>query len=488
MMSGVTFNSVPFWTFCLVSVTGYYLAPHRFRWLWLVLASYVFYGTFDLRILSVLIGLTAFVYGVSRAMDRASGRIRWLLFLADIGVPLAALVIFKYLTFFWQAIRALGAFALGSRPADPFNILVPIGISFYVFKLLSYAIDTYRRKIPAEKHIGYFALYVSYFPQILAGPIERPGDLLPQLRRPVVFDPSVVMVGVRLIAWGLFKKMVVADRLSYYVDEVFLAPQYKSLHLLVAAYFYYVQIYCDFSGYSDISTGLSRTLGLTPPINFNYPYLSRSVSEFWTRWHITLSSWLRDYLFLPIAYSVMRLIKADRWGGITAEGWGYGIGTFATMALGGLWHGAAWTFVAWGVLHGLYQVVSTATHRLRRRWCRAFRLNRVPRIHAALKVVIVFHLVAFAWILFRATSFEHARIYLRYFQFKLPPIGMANLLFDLAVVSVFFGMEYVQRHRQRFLLLDRLPVELKAVGYALFVAGLMTFSVAANSPFIYFRF
>ena len=487
-MCGVSFNSVPFWTFCLIVVAGSYLTPQRFRWLWLLTASYLFYGTFDVRILGVLVGLTVFVYGASRLMERASGSTRRLLFLANIGVPLAALVIFKYLTLFWQAIHRLSEIVVRSGPVEPFNILVPIGISFYVFKLLSYAIDVYRGTIQAETHVGYFALYVSYFPQILAGPIERPGDFLPQLRRPVRFDPTAIMAGARLIAWGLFKKMVVADRLAFYVDEVFRSPQYKSLHLVFAAYFYYVQIYCDFSGYSDISTGLSRTLGLTPPINFNYPYLSRSVSEFWKRWHITLSSWLRDYLFLPIAYGVMRRIKTDRAFGVRAETWGYGIGTFVTMALGGLWHGAGWTFVAWGVLHGVYQIVSTATRTMRRRACRALRLNRVPRLHAALKVLIVFHLVTFAWILFRSTSFEHVRMYLRYFQFRLPSIGMANLLLDLAVVCVFFGMEYVQRHRARFVVLDRVPLELKAVGYALFVAALMTFSVAANNPFIYFRF
>jgi alginate O-acetyltransferase complex protein AlgI len=487
-MGVVLFNSLSFWVFCVVVVTGSYLTPRRFRWLWLLSASYVFYGSFGLPILGVLVGLTAWVYGVSRAMDRASGPARRLLLLADIGVPLAALTVFKYLTLFWQAIQWLAGLVAGGGQAEPFNILVPIGISFYVFKLLSYAIDTYRRRIPAETHVGYFALYVSYFPQILAGPIERPGELLPQLRRPVVFDPMVILAGTRLVAWGLFKKMVVADRLAYYVDEAFRAPQYKSLHLLFAAYFYYVQIYCDFSGYSDISTGISRLLGLTPPVNFNYPYLSRSVSEFWTRWHMTLSSWLRDYLFLPIAYGVMRRVSADRWAGITVEAWGYGVGTFATMALAGLWHGAAWTMVAWGALHGVYQIVSAVTRKVRRRWCRVLRLNRVPRLHAALKVLITFNLVTFAWILFRATSFEHATMYIRYFQFKLPSIGLANLLFDLAVVGVFFGMEYVQRHRARFVLLDRVPLEIKAIGYALFVTALIAFSVAANNPFIYFSF
>jgi len=484
----VTFNSIPFWSFCLAVVSLYYLMPHRFRWVWLLAASYVFYGSFDIRILAVLAGLTAFVYGASRAMEGASGRARRLLLLANIGAPLLALVVFKYLSLFWQAFCALGHVLVGTRQAEPFNILVPIGISFYVFKLVSYAIDVYRRKIPAEAHVGYFALYVSYFPQILAGPIERAGDFLPQAKRPVSWKLTSISEGVRLVAWGLFKKLVVADRLAFYVGEVFLSPNYKSGHLLFGAYFYYVQIYCDFSGYSDISTGLSRMLGLAPPVNFNYPYLARSVSDFWTRWHITLSSWLRDYLFLPITYVAMRKIATDRWWGVRAEVWGYAIGTLLTMALAGLWHGAAWTFVAWGVLHGIYLVVSRTTSRARRRLGRAIRLNHAPRLQRMVRVALTFNLVSLAWILFRATSFEHAWTYLRYLQFKLPPAGMANLVFDLAIVAVLFGLEYVQRNRARLPILDRVPIELKAVGYALFVIAALAFSVDASNPFIYFRF
>ena len=484
----MSFNSVPFWGFCVLVVSLYHLTPSRFRWLCLLAASYVFYGTFDVRILGVLAGLTVFVYGVSRAMHGASGTSRRLLLLADVGVPLLALVVFKYLSLFWQAVCALGHVLAGSRPADAFNILVPIGISFYVFKLLSYAIDVYQRKIPAESHVGHFALYVSYFPQILAGPIERAGDFLPQIKKPVSFHPAAIVAGVNLIAWGLFKKMVVADRLALYVDEAFRSPSYKSLHLVFGAYFYYVQIYCDFSGYSDISTGLSRMLGLSPPVNFNYPYLSRSVSEFWTRWHITLSTWLRDYLFLPVTYAVMRRITANRWLGIRAEVWGYSIGTLVTMALGGLWHGAGWTFLAWGALHGIYQIVSHVTLRSRRLFCRAIRLNAAPRLHRAIKVAATVNLVALAWVLFRATSFENAWTYLKYLQLKLPSVGMANLVFDLAIVAVFFGLEYVQRNRARLSALDRVPIEVKAVGCALFVMVLITFSVDANNPFIYFRF
>lgn len=484
----MSFNSIPFWIFCVVAVGGHRLVPLRVRWIWLLTASYVFYGSFDLRILGVLVGLTACVYTTVRLMERARGVARRMLFLAAIGIPLATLVGCKYLAFVWEAISSLATGLIGRAPAAGFNILVPIGISFYVFKLLSYAIDVHRGRIPAEGHVGYFALYVAYFPQILAGPIERAGDLLPQLRRHGAVGLQGAVAGARLVAWGLFKKLVVADRLAYYVGELFLSPQYKSLHLLFGGYFYYIQIYCDFSGYTDISNGLSRMLGVTPVLNFNYPYLSRSVSEFWTRWHITLSTWLRDYLFLPISYGTMRRIRADRWLGMPTEVWGYGIGTLLTMLAAGLWHGAAWTFVAWGAFHGACQFASVATRRLRRRVARAIGLVRRPRVRSFVAWLVTFHLVTIAWILFRASSFENAWTYFRYVQLRLPSAGVANLLFNLTLVGLLLGMEYVQRHRERFVLLDRVPLEAKAFGYAAFAIGVVTFSVGTSNPFIYFRF
>jgi alginate O-acetyltransferase complex protein AlgI len=484
----VAFNSIPFWLFCAVAVGGHRLLPNRFRWAWLLAASYAFYGSFDLRILGVLVALTACVYGAVRLMERSQGVARRVLFLSAIVIPLATLVWCKYLAFIWQAIASLAGGLVGRPPATGFNVLVPIGISFYVFKLLSYTIDVHRRRIPAETHAGYFALYVSYFPQILAGPIERAGDLLPQLRRPGAVGLPGAVAGARLVAWGLFKKLVVADRLAYYVGELFLSPQYKSLHLLFGGYFYYIQIYCDFSGYTDISNGLSGMLGVKPVLNFNYPYLSRSVSEFWARWHITLSTWLRDYLFLPITYAAMRRARSDRIWGMSTEVWGYGVGTLLTMLLAGLWHGAAWTFVAWGAFHGSCQFISAASQRVRRRFARASGLARRPRLRGFMAWLVTLHLVTFGWILFRASSFENAWTYFRYLQLRLPSAGVANLLFNLTLVGTLLGLEYVQRHRERFTLLDRVPLEAKAFGYAAFAIGVVTFSMGAGDPFIYFRF
>jgi D-alanyl-lipoteichoic acid acyltransferase DltB (MBOAT superfamily) len=413
---------------------------------------------------------------------------RRLLLLANVGVPLAALAVFKYLDLFWQAALYLAGPLVAGRPAGPFNLLVPIGISFYVFKLVSYALEVYHGRMAPERHVGHFALYVSFFPQILAGPIERPGHLIPQLRQPGGFDAATAFAGARLMAWGLFKKLVIAERLAYYVTAVFVEPEYKSLHLVFAAWLYYIQIYCDFSGYSDISIGLSRALGFTPPPNFSYPYLSRDVSEFWTRWHITLSSWLRDYLFLPIAYAVARRMPDRGWLGVKGDAWAYGAGMFATMLLGGLWHGAAWTFVAWGAVHGVFLVASYASRRWRKRAVRAVGLGRRPAAHRALRVFLTFNLVSFAWIVFRASSFANLRQYLHYMQFKVPPTGIANLVFDAVLVALFLGLEYAQRNPARFPRLFGAPLPVKAVGYALFVVALIVLSVDSNNPFIYFRF
>ncbi len=251
---------------------------------------------------------------------------------------------------------------------------------------------------------------------------------------------------------------------------------------------YYIQIYCDFSGYSDISIGISRALGFSPPANFDYPYLSRDVSEFWRRWHITLSSWLRDYLFLPIAYAVMRKLPDGNLLGARSEAWAYAAGILVTMLLGGLWHGAAWTFVAWGALHGGFLVASYLTRRWRKRAVRVAGLHRAPRLHHVLQVFLTFNLVALAWIPFRATSFENVREYLHYMQLKLPPAGVANLLFDAALVAVLLALEYAQRNPSRFPHLQRAPLSVKAAGYAVFLVALIVLSVDSANPFIYFRF
>ncbi len=292
---------------------------------------------------------------------------RKLWFFSGLLVTLGLLFVFKYLELFRQTLHDLAGVFFRLQPLAPLKILLPIGISFFTFKIISYLIDVYYRRIEPETHLGIYALYVSFFPQLLAGPIERAARFIPQLKAPVHFDWERVASGMRLVVWGLFKKMVIADRLAFFVDEVFRHPEGQGLQLLLAVYFYAFQIYCDFSGYSDIAVGITRVLGFESMKNFDFPYFARSITQFWSRWHISLSSWLRDYLFLPIAYAVMRRIRGEKLLAVKAETWGYFVGIFLTMLLGGLWHGASWTFVIWGGLYGVYQVFSYSGKRLRRK-------------------------------------------------------------------------------------------------------------------------
>jgi len=282
--------------------------------------------------------------------------------------------------------------------------------------------------------------------------------------------------------------MVIADRLDMFVDEVFASPEHQGLNLLFGAYFYAFQIYCDFSGYSDIAIGLSRILGFKSMKNFDYPYFSKSLTQFWNRWHISLSTWLRDYLFLPIAYAVMRPIKGPRLHKVKAETWGYAIGMFITMFLGGLWHGPGWTFVIWGVLHGIYLIVGYTTKKRRKRLVKKIKLNKLPWLREFLSIFITFNLVSFAWIFFRAESFQQAIRYISFIQLKPAEKGGAHLLFNLFLVLVFMLLEILYKNRDKIKIFQRIPAVVKIAGFALFICLIIIFAVDTTNEFYYFQF
>ena len=364
----VIFTSENFWIFFAAAAGFFFLFPSKLRWTVLLAASMAFYGFWSLGFLLLLLGHVSWVYLWTRLMEQlpAGGRRRATAWLAA-GGPLLTLFVFKYGRMAMEAVGSLFSSAGTAAPFATWKLLVPIGISFYTFKTVSYVIEVYRKRIPAERNPGILALYVSFFPQILAGPIDRPQDLIPQLRRPRNPNPDDLVAGARRIAWGLFKKLVVADRLASFVGFVFDSPAYQGLNLIFAAYLFAFQIYCDFSGYTDISVGLARILGIDSAENFDRPYLSRNLSRFWATWHMTLSRWFRDYLFLPVCYGIMRRIRGERLWGVKAETWGYSLAILVTMTLCGLWHGAGWTFVFWGALFGIFLAVSAVTRKLRKR-------------------------------------------------------------------------------------------------------------------------
>lgn len=483
------FNSIEFLGFFAVIFAVYFFVPQKFRWLLLLLGSYFFYGYWKKEYLLLLVFPTLVTYFAARGMavTKTPGW-RKFIFLSGLLAALGLLFVFKYLELFRQTVHDLMGYFMHVQPLSSLKIILPIGISFFTFKIISYLIDVYYQKIPAEKHLGIYALYVSFFPQLLAGPIDRAAQFIPQLKNPVDFDWERITSGFRLVVWGLFKKMVIADRLAFFVDQVFRNPEGQGLQLVFAVYFFAFQIYCDFSGYSDMAVGITRILGFESMKNFDFPYFSRSISQFWSRWHISLSSWLRDYLFLPLAYAVMRRIKGEKLLAVKAETWGYFVGIFLTMLLGGLWHGASWKFVIWGGIYGIYQIFSYAGKRLRKKIVKKTGLQRLPWLRTALSVFFTFNLVSFAWIFFRSPSLGAALTFIRRLSLAKPQNSSAYLIFDLILLLFFLLIEYFYKNKDHIVFWQRFPRIAKVAAFAFFCCLLVVFAVDSSNEFIYFQF
>lgn len=358
----------------------YYMIPLRFRWVLLLGASVVFYASADWKMLALIGGSIAVSYYAGLKIGQAENENQKKGWMAGCTILLVAiLMLFKYFGFFAEAIgQMLGA------SSGVFKLAMPLGISYYTFKIISYLADVYKGKIDAEKHFGYYALYVSFFPQILCGPIERANHFIPQLKYGCKFENKLAAEGLERIIIGLFKKLVIADRLALYVGTIFDAPTaYPGLASIMAAFFYSVQIYCDFSGYSDMAIGMAQMLGIRTRENFNYPYFSRSIKEFWARWHISLSSWLRDYIYIPLG--------GNRKGKLRKN-----LNTLAVFLVSGIWHGSSLNFVFWGGLHGLWNMISTP------------KKEDAPIWRRILQVLITFCGVTFTWIFFRAKDLATA--------------------------------------------------------------------------------
>jgi D-alanyl-lipoteichoic acid acyltransferase DltB (MBOAT superfamily) len=387
----VVFNSLTFLIFTTFFFPLYFATKGRLR-LWVCLiASYIFYGWWDWRFLSLIAFSTLmdFYFGESISRTEEPRRRRFFL-ICSMVMNLGFLGVFKYFNFFIDSFAEL-LLSLGVQPnMSSLRIILPVGISFYTFQSMSYTIDVYRREISVERDRLKFAAFIALFPQLVAGPIVRARDLLPQMNEDKKFSWDNFNSGMGRILWGFFKKMAIADSLAPFVDQVFASPQsFGSMHLLIGVFFYSFQIYCDFSGYSDIAIGLARIMGFHFPENFRTPYFSTSFSEFWTRWHISLSSWLRDYLYIPLG--------GNRHGKLATYR-----NNMLTMLLGGLWHGANWAFVFWGFLHGLYLILQRAIAPV---WQRFVRLIRLPKFaDDAVAMATVYSLTLLAWIFFRSGS------------------------------------------------------------------------------------
>jgi alginate O-acetyltransferase complex protein AlgI len=392
------FNSLEFLVFLPVVVGLFYALPHRFRWLLLLFASYFFYCWYSVPYGLLLLVVSAIDWWVAlRVQDAESpgARRRWLV-LSLVG-NLGILFSFKYYNLVNDSFGSLmwRLFEV-DWPLPHSSWLLPIGISFHTFQSMSYTIDVYRGKYKAERHPGMFLLFVAYFPQLVAGPIERGDRLLPQLHRPVWFDWDRTVSGLRLLCWGMFKKVVVADRLAEVVNIVFADPQsYGAFGHVVAVFFFGYQVYLDFSGYSDIARGSARILGVDMMVNFDQPYLARSMSELWSRWHISMSTWFRDYLYLSLGGN---RVSAPRWA----------LNVMIVFVVSGLWHGAQWSLIMWGVVHALLLITERFTARPRAWLQEVTGLSRVPALQAVVQWGLTFLCWQLSLVFFRSPTLADA--------------------------------------------------------------------------------
>ncbi|KAA9339402.1 MBOAT family protein [Hymenobacter busanensis] len=491
------FNSFEFLLFFPVVTLLYFGLPHRLRWALLLLASCWFYMFFRPVYILILFFTIVVDYLAGLGIEQATTpQRRKLLLILSLVANVGVLAVFKYFNFLNDNLTALTNTLGYHNPVPYLSILLPIGLSFHTFQAMSYTIEVYRGHQRAERHLGLYALYVMFYPQLVAGPIERPQNVLHQFRERHTFDYARVAGGLKLMAWGLFKKVVVADRLALLVNQVYNQPtDYQGLPLVLATVLFAFQIYGDFSGYSDMALGSAQVMGFRLMRNFERPYAAASIREFWSRWHISLSTWFRDYLYIPLG------------GSRHGRGRWYR-NVLVVFLVSGLWHGASWTFIIWGALHGFYQVFGLATTALRHRLATATGLARVPALRRALGVGVTFGLVSLAWVFFRANSVTDA-IYIvehlfsgwgqsiaallhpatghraHWLYLDQPP---AQLWLALGCLGVMLAVEAAQGFGRLGALVQARPVPVRWSLYVGLLLAIVLLGVFNSSQFIYFQF
>ena len=392
----MTFNSWEFLLFYPIVLLLYFLLPKACKWPMLLVASYFFYICYNWTLLYLIVLTTLVSWISSRIIEKSENKkLRRACLVITLLVCFGVLFFYKYFDFL-----SVSFFTLINADPIILNLILPVGISFYTFQTLSYVIDVYRGEVKSESNFFFYALYVSFFPQLVAGPIERPGNLVPQLKEPHSFSKANAVEGAKIMILGFFKKICVADVVSGAVNSVYNSPEgATSLAVIVATVLFALQIYCDFSGYTDIAIGCSRIMGIRLMKNFDHPYRSATIKEFWGRWHISLSGWFKDYLYFPL-------------GGSRCAKWRHLMNLMIVFLVSGLWHGAAWTFVLWGALHGFYQIIGTLTYKKRNQLLGKIGMNEKTPLVMCVRRCITFLLVSFAWIFFRANSIKDTGVIL----------------------------------------------------------------------------
>ncbi len=503
------FNSFQFLVFFPIVTTLYFLLSHRHRWILLLAASCYFYMAFIPKYILILFVTITVDYFAGIGLEHTQGNKKKWILLASILANVGMLGFFKYFNFANENIASLAKFIHWNYPIENLSIILPIGLSFHTFQSLSYTIEVYHGNQKAERHYGYLALYVLFFPQLVAGPIERPQNILHQLHEEHRFEYQRVTDGLKWMAWGMFKKVVIADRMALFVNPIYDSPtEHTGPALVFATVAFAIQIYCDFSGYSDIAFGSAQVMGIRLMKNFQHPYLAKSIPEFWQRWHISLSTWFRDYVYIPL-------------GGNRAGRLRMALNLLITFLISGLWHGANWTFVIWGGLHGTYVVLNGLIEPY---WTRLRDTGFAKRFSPALDAISLlttFGLVSFAWIFFRASNLDDASHIVKHigvgwqdfarnayaithienntslidaifnFMSLFTHQLRGTILLTILPLIVFAAIEIMQ-HRNDFLIrINRLHPSFRLSLYFLLVLATITLGTAytgTQQEFIYFQF
>jgi alginate O-acetyltransferase complex protein AlgI len=481
------FNSFEYLIFFPVVCILFFAIPHRVRWFLLLIASCIFYMYFIPKYIFILFFTIIIDYIAGLVIEGSHGKKRKAFLILSLVANIGVLCIFKYYNFF-----VLNIEHISNVNIPLLKFLLPIGLSFHTFQAMSYTIEVYRGNYKAEKHFGIYALYVMFFPQLVAGPIERPQNMLYQFHEKEFFNYDNAVSGFRLIFWGMIKKVVIADRLAQFAGPVFDHPHdYPGITIAMASVFFSFQIFCDFSGYTDIAIGSARVMGFKLMANFNKPYHSRSVSEFWKRWHISLSTWFRDYLYIPLGGNRASLPRVY-------------FNIFFVFLISGLWHGANWTFIVWGALHGFYLLFGQATSHQRNKINVKLGIKKIHWLNNTINVFTVFILVTFAWIFFRASNL-HSAFELIAGMKHIPaelsqvmksqslsslkmPMGNKDILLCLGLIFFLEIVHITQVKYDIMRLLDNRPAALR---WTLYYAGILLIfflGVFGSHSFIYFQF
>lgn len=481
-VSKILFNSIEFGIFFPIVFIVYWLLPQKHRWLFILISSYYFYMSWNAKYVFLILFTTVVSYLSALLIERVSSRnVRKYILTGCIVLCMGVLFFFKYFNFFSESVS--WTLARLSIPVQPLTLklMLPVGISFYTFQTMSYVIDVYRGQEAAEHHFGQYAAFVSFFPQLVAGPIERTGNLLQQIKDKHVFRYEQAAYGLKLMAWGFFKKVAIADTISQFAGAVFASPQsFHGFSLVIAAVLFSFQIYCDFSGYSDIAIGTAKMMGIELMTNFKSPYLSQSIKEFWSRWHISLSTWFRDYVYIPLGGSRVGKLRHYR-------------NLLITFLVSGLWHGANWTFVIWGGIHGLAQIVENM-------------LIPKSKLHSVgitrwLRILGVFAFCVIGWIFFASNSVSDAVYILTHLfsgiqqpvQYLRAGFTALNMrLGDLAQLAIciviLLAYDTAALKTDCIARISKLPVFVRFLIYILAVYLILFFRAGVAADFVYFQF